>query len=182
VASFRTSRRTDRGSDEQAPGEEPYVVYENRRALPRAWIASEVVPLAEDDAVPAVHHGWLPDGRRFDPAAMALVDPGTPEAGAYAPGTASAHVTGIADARITVDVSTEGGGFLVLSESFYPGWRARIGGAPAVVRRTDVSLQGVAVPPGRHRVVFELVPATYYAGIGLSAAALAGLLWLAARG
>ena len=182
VASFRTSRMTDRGADEPAPGEDAYVVYENRRALPRAWITSDVVALAEIDAVPAVHHGWLPDGRRFDPTAMALVEPGTPEAGAFSTGTASARVTDIADGRITVDVATQGGGFLVLSESYYPGWRARIDGAPAAVRRANVSLQGVAVPPGQHTIVFEFVPATYYAGIALSAAALAGVLWLVARG
>jgi uncharacterized membrane protein YfhO len=61
----------------------------------------------------------------------------------------------------------------VLSETHYPGWRARIDGNIVPVRRTDVALQGVVVPPGHHTVEFELVSMTQRAGAALS---IAGLL------
>ena len=41
-------------------------------------------------------------------------------------------------------------GFLVLSESYFPGWRARIDGSSVPVERTDLDLQGARIPPGRH--------------------------------
>ena len=60
----------------------------------------------------------------------------------------------------------------MLSESFYPGWRARINDRILPVYRTNVSLQGVALPPGRHVVEFELVSSTLRTGAAVSALAL----------
>ena len=176
VERFSTSRITDRDREEEDGGETRNVVYENLRAMPRAWVASRVVPLDERDMLAAVRHAQLPDGTRFDPRRLALVDAGAAPAATFPTETSSATVTDIADGRIAVDVEADGGGFLVLSESWYPAWRARIDGRVAPVLRADVSLQGVTVPPGRHRVVFELASTTLRAGTALS---LAGLLCVA---
>ena len=174
VNRFATSRVTDRRVDQVIPDEVPYVVMENLRALPRAWMVSDVKALDDDDALEAIRRSQLPDGTRFDPRQTALVSsdegaPGSP----FTAGPASAKVEQISDGHITVAVSTSGGGFLVLSESHYPGWRARIDGNLAPVRRTDVALQGVVVPPGRHTVEFELASTTQRAGAALS---ITGLL------
>lgn len=179
--SYSTSRVTDRGQDEESPNEQQWVVYENTRARPRAWLAQEVLPLSYEDMLLAVHHSKLPDGRLFDPGRIALVDPDGPPARSY-PGEAGlAVVRSIRDGAVTVDVVTKGGGFLVLSESFYPGWRARIGTEVVPVHRTNVSLQGVAVPAGYQRVEFELVSATLRAGVIVSLMGLGVLLFLAWR-
>jgi len=169
VDRFATSRVSDRGSDENAPGESMYTVVENRRALPRVWITSESLAISDADAIEAVHRGLLPDGRRFDPRQTALVSPDEgPPPGPFATGPARAEVEQISDGRITVAVTTSGGGFVVLSESHYPGWRPRIDGTLAQLRRTDVALQGVVVPPGSHTVEFELASTTQRAGAALS--------------
>ena len=179
VERFRTSRRTDRIADEDAPGEDEYVVYENLRALPRAWMVPEVAELADDDAVHAVRFSQLPGGRRFDPLRIALVPPGTaPEVATGVPGRAA--VTRVDDSRIEVAISGDGGGFLVLSETWHPGWTARIDDRRVPVQRTNVSLQGVAVPAGARTVVFELTSATLRAGAALSAIAALIALVLAA--
>jgi uncharacterized membrane protein YfhO len=81
---------------------------------------------------------------------------------------------------MTVDVSTANGGFVVLSEAQYPGWRARIDGRIVPVQRVDVMFQGVAVPAGRHTVVFEFASTTLRAGIAISALAVAIALFLCA--
>jgi uncharacterized membrane protein YfhO len=79
---------------------------------------------------------------------------------------------------MTVDVSTDNGGYLVLSEAAYPGWRARIDGRIVPVQRVDVMFQGVAVLAGRHTVVFELASRTLLAGMVISALAVAFALVL----
>ena len=71
------------------------------------------------------------------------------------PDDMEAAVKEIGDGRFVVNVRSASGGFLVLSETYYPGWTARIDGTPSPVRRADYSLQGVAVAPGPHTVVFE---------------------------
>jgi hypothetical protein len=178
---FATSRVTDRGADTPEKGETDYRVYENLRAQPLAWIASEVRPISDADAIEAVHRGQLPDGAPFDPRRTALVDPDDGAApGPFTAGAPTATVEQIADGRFVVNVSTTDGGYLVLSENIYPGWRARIDGAPANVRRTNLSMQGVVVPPGRHTVVFELVSNTQRAGVALSIGGLVVCLVLLA--
>lgn len=182
VDKFATSRVTDRGSDEEGPGEQPYVVFENRRARPRAWLAEEVIPLAEKDMRLAVHHSRLPDGRPFDSSRHALVEPGARPAARYPGGTGTVTVRTVRDGSIVVDLITQGGGFLVLSETFYPGWRARIGREVLPIHRTNASLQGVAVPAGYQRVEFEFVSTTLYAGAALSVLAAIALALVARRG
>jgi hypothetical protein len=177
---FDTSRISDRAADEEAPGEQEIVVFENRRARPRAWLAREVVPLTEAQLNIAVHHSVLPDGRRFDPVAMALVDAGDAGAAAYGDGPAVVRTQTVEPGRIVVRVSSNGGGFLVLSESYYPGWRARIGDRDVPVQRTNLALQGVTVPSGEHVVTFEFDSLTLRAGAAASAIALLGLLALGA--
>lgn len=72
---------------------------------------------------------------------------------------------------------------LVLSDLWYPGWRARIDNTPAAVLRTDAALRGVIVPPGRHTVRFELVSLTRGAGMAASLLGLIiGLVLLVPRG
>jgi hypothetical protein len=169
---------TDRGADEARPGETNYTVYENLRAQPRAWIASEVRPVDDPDAIETIHRGQFPDGTTFNPRETAIVSPDEGAAGGpFPPGASRATVEQISDGRINVAVSTGGGGFLVLSEAHYPGWRARIDGTETPVRRADVALQGVVVPPGNHSVEFELVSMTERAGAALS---VTGLLVFAA--
>lgn len=182
VERFATSRTTDRNRDEQQRDEEPYVVFENRRALPRAWLAREVVPADGLELNTALHHSFLPDARPFDPARIALVEPGSLPPTKYPEGQSAVLVQAIRGSSIRVLVSSAGGGFLVLSENFYPGWRARIGDTVVPVYRTNGALQGIVVPPGQHAVTFEFVSTTLRAGAATSVMALAAVAALLRRG
>ena len=180
VAEFATSRVTDRPDDQSEAGEQRYTVLENLRARPRAWFVSEVVSLNDRDALESIHHSQLPDGRPFNAARLAITSPGGGEIAATTTGASDARLLTIADGRVSIDATSESGGFVVLSDSWYPGWQARIDGRPAALRRTNVSMMGVAVPAGRHRVDFLLSSATQRAGIAISAiTAMAVLLLLA---
>jgi hypothetical protein len=180
VRHVRTSRHTDRSSDEEAPDELGVTVYENMHGLPRAWIVDEVIRQSDSDAIQAVRRSQLADGRTFDPARQALVE-GDVGPQRFSPGRHSATVTSIADGRISLDVTTEGDAFLVLSEMFYPGWRARIDGRNVAVHRTDVALQGLFIPAGRHVVEFELASTTLRAGTMLSLLGLGAAMLLIRR-
>jgi hypothetical protein len=175
-----TSRTTDRKADEFIPGENEYVIFENRRARPGAWLAQEVLPLTDGGLVDAAFGSRLRDGRRFDPAAMVLVDEGQLPARVYPDGHRDVRVASVRDGVIHVRVSSDHGGLLVLSEAYYPGWRARVDdGQPQPVHRVDLALQGIEVPPGEHLVVFEFESRTRQLGL---AASVAGLLLVAGIG
>ena len=64
VNRFSTSRLSDREADEDAPGDVPYIVLENLRALPRAWVVPNVKVLDDGDALEAIRRSQFPDGAR----------------------------------------------------------------------------------------------------------------------
>ncbi len=64
----------------------------------------------------------------------------------------TAKITGYGLNEITVDVSSERDGFLVLSEIHYPWWKATVDGTPAKLLRADYALRAIEVPAGEHHV------------------------------
>jgi Bacterial membrane protein YfhO len=142
---------------------------ENRRALPRAWLVPEAARLTSAEVLAAVRDGRLPNGRTFDPRAMALVED---QAGMaprpLAPG-ASAKIVRYEPNRLEVAVKTATPAMLVLSESWYPGWKAEIDDRPAPVERVDYVLRGVRLEGGEHRVRLRFEPLSVTLGFAVSA-------------
>lgn len=171
VNRFSTLRISDRDVDEAGSNEQAVTVYENQRARPRAWVVSEVVAMAERDAAETIQRSQRPDGQPFEPERTAIVDSADPPpVSSFVGGTSSVRVEQLDEDRIRITASTADGGFLVLSETFYPGWQARINGAPARVYRTNVALQGVVIPAGRSTIEFQFEPGSLRLGTLVSVA------------
>jgi uncharacterized membrane protein YfhO len=60
---------------------------------------------------------------------------------------------------------------LVLSDTYYPGWKVTVNGRPARINPVDYALRGVAVPAGNDRIVFTYDPASFRVGWMISLAA-----------
>jgi hypothetical protein len=181
VRRFRTSRFSDRGRDEDEAGEADYIVYENLKAMPRAWVVPSITAMSLDDAEAAVSHGQMPDGRPFDPARTALVsteDGDGPPRKTFGAEASTVHIEEASNGRFTMSVTSPDGGFLVVSEAYYPGWRATVDGVSTEVYRTNLLLQGVVVPAGTHRVQLEFAPTILYGSGVLSLIGLGGVIWL----
>ncbi|MFI5267270.1 MAG: YfhO family protein [Chloroflexota bacterium] len=74
--------------------------------------------------------------------------------------------------HITVRTESDRAGFLVLAQSFYPGWEATVDGAPAHLMAADELFQAVHVPAGEHTVEFAFKPRSVQIGGAISLAAL----------
>jgi uncharacterized membrane protein YfhO len=57
---------------------------------------------------------------------------------------------------------------LVLSELFYPGWCAYLDGNKVQILRANYLLRAIALPAGRHNVVFVYRPLTLLAGAAIT--------------
>jgi hypothetical protein len=74
--------------------------------------------------------------------------------------------------RVTFEARAAADGFLVMSDTFYPGWVAQVDGNPAPIARTNYALRGICLPAGDHEVVFRFEPVTLRVGLALSALGL----------
>ncbi len=83
-----------------------------------------------------------------------------------------ATVTSYEDNRIEIEAASASEGILVLSEVFYPGWKATVDGSETEILRTDYNLRGIDFPGGTHHVVFRFMPPPFVTGAWISAAAL----------
>ena len=70
--------------------------------------------------------------------------------------------------RFCLQVDAFGEGFLVLTETAYPGWVCRIDGENAPIERADFAFQAVCLPAGSHEVIFEFAPRSLQLGFMLS--------------
>jgi hypothetical protein len=81
--------------------------------------------------------------------------------------------------RIAVQAWADRAGYLVLGETWAPGWRAWRDGQPVGIRRANLVHRAVELPAGHHRVEFRYEPAAFRLGLYLSLSALAALLAMA---
>ena len=148
-----------------APGGQ-LMVYQRDLGLPRAYVARATVRVASLEEALGVM-----TAPGFDPARVAVVE-APDDLPARGPGAGSARIVEYTPSRVTIDVDS-GGGMLVLSDSYYPGWVARVDGRQVTVIPANAAFRGVPLPSGRHRVEFSYEPASVRLGLGVTAAALA---------
>ena len=60
--------------------------------------------------------------------------------------------------KVVVSVETLKKGILVLTDSYYPGWKATVDGKETKIYLADYNFRAVIVPSGKHKVVFEYEP------------------------
>jgi len=155
-------------------------LYENRRALPRAFLAERTVLGDGEVALRRLGQSDFSPRREVFVAEQALVRD------RWASG--QARVAAYGANRVAVSVEGRGEALLVLSDSHDPGWRCFVDGRPAPLHRVDYNLRGVVLPTaGSHRVEFAYLPGSFAAGLFLSLlgagamAAAAGALLVARR-
>lgn len=151
----------------------PVYVYRKQRPLGRAFFASEVVSVdSQRAAIDAVASANL---RR-----TAVVTGRSGEGPSSGRADDRVEVTAVRPGRLELTTSSANSRFLVISEVWLPGWRALVDGRPADLSRVDIALQGLRLPPGRHRVELSYRPTGLALGLILTALSALGVtgLWL----
>jgi hypothetical protein len=151
-------------------------VLENTAAYPRAFLvpSARVAPSLGSALTQMVHQPFQPDQE------VILADDTMTQAvglGAERGGHGTASVTDYGPNSVRVHTSADGDAWLVLSDTYYPGWTASVDGQPASVLRGDVLFRVVPVPSGEHDVVLQFQPASVRLGAAISLISLAILIF-----
>ncbi|MDI6752263.1 MAG: YfhO family protein, partial [bacterium] len=67
--------------------------------------------------------------------------------------------------RVVIDVSAPADGFLFLSDTYYPGWRASIDGKKAKIYRANYCFRAVKIPKGDHLIEMRFLPKSFVIGL-----------------
>jgi uncharacterized membrane protein YfhO len=154
-------------------------IYENRNALPRAFFAgAAVVARSHVEAIDALRDPVF--NNRTVVVETEDNDSTLSEISNLNSQPAAERAAIIEDWRNRVVIETEkpDAGLLVLSDNYYPGWRAYIDGTPAEILRANCTMRAVRVPAGRHVVSFVFVPMAFWASVYISSSMAAVLIVL----
>ena len=81
--------------------------------------------------------------------------------------------------HVRIDVIAPQGGYLLLADTYYPGWHAAVDGTETTLYRANIALRAVWLPPGARTVEFTYRATQFFRGLKLAAlGASLLLLWL----
>ena len=143
------------------------VLFSDLAGKPRAWIAYDVRTTST-----------------FDPAAVDADLPPLVETSMSLPAATGPEgkvtITAASATKVTLAVDTPRPGTIVLADSFYPGWRARVDGNDVQVMAVDAMFRAVPVEAGTHQVDFNYAPQSVRIGLYISLIA-AGIVLIELR-
>jgi hypothetical protein len=153
-------------------------VYENKYVLPRMWLVPQVITLPAEEILHTIKTSYLPDNSIFDPRKVALIEDNLDFQVQEFDEQAEVKMNGNSDGTMTVNTNSKSPAFLVLSDTYYPGWQAKIDGKKTKLFVTNYLGRGLVVPQGNHLVKFEFKPLSFKLGLGLSVASIFALGYL----
>lgn len=133
-------------------------VFENQDVMERAFLVDDVQLLTPEVAE---HYTIMAFADNLTTAYLSLEELPSwaktivPETAGATTITSIEQTTG---SSLTIRAETAVAQFLVISNTFYPGWQATIDGTPTEIYQTNLTLQGIFLPAGQHVVQLEYRP------------------------
>jgi len=148
-------------------------LYKLAKFLPRAFVVSKRVAARTSEDVIA-HILSL----NFDPSQMVILEKPSPEGN---PAAAGSDINWEKDEpdEIRLQTHMKGDGYLVLSDTYYPGWQATVDGERTKILQANGNFRALWLKKGEHRISFTFKPLSFR--IGLMISALSGLMLVFGR-
>jgi uncharacterized membrane protein YfhO len=93
------------------------------------------------------------------------------------PGNHTCSIVAYEPGYVRINATVQRDAYLVLSDTYYPGWEGYVDGKRETVLRANYVLRALFVPKGNHTFEFKYEPTSFKLGIAVTA--LTALLLLA---
>jgi len=143
----------------------PNNLYRNKNYLRRAWVVHQAEEVAFGDTQAVVERLQAPD---FDPTVEAVIEGKLP---ASLGNVSAADVVNIQTynvSKVVIQTELAEPGLVVLSDIYYPGWKADVDGIEQPIYAANLAMRGVYVPGGRHTLQFVYEPMSLKVGLMIS--------------
>ena len=140
-------------------------IYKNENVLPRAFLADRIVVIKDETKILE-----RLKSKDFNPAREVILDE-DPVLALHIRHYALRENVDIAQyspGKVIINAQVSASKFLILSDTYYPGWKAYVDGRRAKIYRADYILRAVHLMPGKHTVEFIYDPFSFKLGAGIS--------------
>ena len=148
-------------------------IYRNESALPRAFVVSRARCLGDEQTLQVIRERAV-DFRRE----VLLAGCATAPLASNSLSNATAVIEHYAPHRVVISAAGDHPGYLVLTDTWFPGWTAHVDGRESPIERADYAFRAVRLEPGRHEVEFRYAPGSVRLGLVLSVLALIAIVAL----
>lgn len=140
-------------------------IYQNKKALPRIFLTDRVVVKKDDQAIADLI--FDPDFNLKEniileeelPSGFLLKDEKVGEI----------TILGYQPDRIDLETNSGANNILFISDTFYPGWKVYLDDREEKIYRADFVFRAVAVPEGKHKIIFIYQPQSFQLGLRITA-------------
>jgi hypothetical protein len=125
------------------------IVYENKKVLPRVFFVKNIklsenkeesVKILFDSSIDLSQTGIVENEKERVSTDWSV---------------GSSQIIRYGGNEVVIDTENKDAGFLVLTDSFYPTWKAFVDNKPVKIFITDYNFRGIVVPLGKHNVRFH---------------------------
>lgn len=139
-------------------------IYENGDYLPRAYFVNKGILINNDKQILKKLRSST-----FNPREEIIVEDKSAAKFNSSNGLkANVKITGYEPNSVTIKTVNDKNGFLVLSDTYYPGWKVFVDGNEEKIYRANYTFRAVGLSKGSHLVEFVYDPLSFKAGLFLS--------------
>jgi hypothetical protein len=125
-------------------------IYENTMAMPRAFfVNTTLLANSKQQAIDALFDLNFPLNKR-----AVIENVRNPKLFKSNWDLGDAQITSYQDNKVIIKINNPGVGFLVLTDSYYYSWHAKIDGLDSPIYLTDYNFRGIITPKGKHTIEF----------------------------
>ncbi len=141
-------------------------VYELKDTLPRAFFVSDALCIKDKEEMLALFQSL-----DFNPEKIAVFEElvGTSSQRKNVALDAKATIIRYTPSEVEIELRTNSAGFLILSDTYYPGWKGYVNNIRTKIYRANYLFRGLYIDsPGVYIINFRYRPFSFYIGAGIS--------------